>query len=101
MMSEKYRNLLLRLLEDVMIVSSWGISNITISEPKLSFNVDGFKYHGEVTIDALDESQYNVYLNGESVGRFKLNDLVPYLDRMIELSDSEYQKLFNQLFNNK
>lgn len=39
MIAENVRKLLLSLLKDEVIVASWGISNINISETQLSFQL--------------------------------------------------------------
>ena len=62
MIAENVRMLLLSLLKDEVVVASWGMTNIIISETKLSFSVNGFKYKGVVTIEENDSSNYEILL---------------------------------------
>ena len=92
MISENIRKLLLRLLSEDVIVASWGISDIKISETTLSFSVNGFKFQENVMIEALDICDgYNVCLNQSCIGHCKLDGIVTILDERIERSESSYQ----------
>ena len=49
-MNEKIKKTLIILLNDELIVASWGISNITINESYFEFIVSGIIYQGKVSI---------------------------------------------------
>lgn len=72
MIAENVRKLLLSLLKDEVIVASWGISNINISQTQLSLSVSGFKYQGRVTIIVKDGSDCEIFLAKENLGCFHL-----------------------------
>jgi hypothetical protein len=99
MITENIRNLLLRFLSEDVIVASWGISDINISDSSLSFHVDGFKFQGDVKIEGLDIcDEYKVCFYQEYIGHYKLDDIVSILDERIERSESCYQDFVKHLF---
>ena len=100
MIAENVRKLLLSLLKDEVIVASWGISNIIISETQLSFSVSGFKYQGGVTIEVKNGINCEVFLDKVKLGCFTFDKVVKVIDEKVENSVSCYHSFFNQLRNN-
>ena len=99
MIAENVRKLLLSLLKDEVIVASWGISNINISQTQLSFSVSGFKYQGCVTIIVKDGSDCEVFLDKENLGYFSFDKIVSVIDERVENSESCYHNFVKQLIN--
>lgn len=99
MIAENVRKLLLSLLKDEVIVASWGISNINISETQLSFTVSGFKYQGCVTIIVKDCSDCEVFLANENLGYFPFDKVVSVIDEKVENSENHYYNFVKQLIN--
>ena len=99
MITENIRKLLLSLLEDEVIVASWGISNINISEKEMSFSVYGFNYQGGVTIKVEDDSKCEVYLNRTKLGCFTFDKVVNIIDENVEKNVSRYHDFIKQLIN--
>ena len=98
MITENIRKLLLCFLSEDVIVASWGISDITISETTLSFSVNGFKFQGNVMIEAGDIcDEYSVSLNQSCIGHCKLDGIVTILDERIERSEPCYQEFVKHL----
>ena len=100
MIAENVRKLLLSLLKDEVIVASWGISNINISETQLSFSVSGFKYQGCVTIVVKDGAKCEVFLDKDKLGCFTFDRVVSVIDGRIEKNESCYHTFFNHFINN-
>ena len=42
--SKEMREILIELLTNNIVVTSWGITHLNISDAEISFEVDGFKY---------------------------------------------------------
>ena len=99
MIAENVRKLLLSLLKDEVIVASWGISNINISQTQLSFSVSGFKYQGRVTIIVKDGSDCEVFLAKKNLGCFPFDKVVSVIDEKVENSESCYHNFVKQLIN--
>ena len=78
-LSNSIRQALLTLLNQNIIVASWGLSNICIKE---SFFVEGFKYKGSVVISEFNDG-YKVIMNKHTLF-CKLDSLVINLDEFIE-----------------
>ena len=99
MISENIRMLLLCLLNDEVIVASWGISNINISKTKLSFSVCGFKYQGRVTITVRGSSNCEIFLNKAKLGCFNIDKVVSIIDENVENSEICYRDYVKQWIN--
>ena len=99
MIAENVRKLLLYLLKDEVIVASWGISNINISETQLSFSVSGFKYQGYVTITIKDGSDCEVIHEKKNLGCFPFDKVVSIIDEKVENSENCYHNFVKQLIN--
>lgn len=91
-MDAKIKEALIFLLGEEDIASSWGFSNITISDTSISFHVDGFIYKGGVCIRC-DNQCYHVTFDDGRTFSCSLYDLVSALDSSIEKNDSYIHNL--------
>lgn len=82
-MNEKIRTALISLLNEEVIVASWGFSSLTIKDTSFEFFVSGFIYQGKVTV-AVQESGYLISLDNGRVFKCAVNNLVKCLDSIIE-----------------
>ena len=82
-MNEIIKNALVTLLNDELIVASWGISNITVNESSFDFMVSGFIYQGKVSVSILNSNYLITFDNGYSE-ECNIDNLVHYLDSKIE-----------------
>lgn len=90
MLTDKIRILLLTLLQQDVIVASWGITDVVITSIKLSFFVYGFKYKGRVLIQARESDDlYDIYMGNQIIKSCKTEDIVSSLDSLIEC-DKDY-----------
>ncbi len=80
---------LIALLENKVIVASWGISNIVVNPTILKFDVDGMKYHGTVCVEVSGTSGYIIRIGDKSYNVCNSENLIKVLDENIECS-SEY-----------
>lgn len=92
-LSSEIRILLLTLLANDEIVSSWGVTDIDISFSSLSFNVNGFLYTGRVVITPDSLGSYSVKLATKTLGNIDLNRIVQMLDLEIEKSEDYIDNL--------
>ena len=92
-MKKETKALLAKLLEDEVIVLSWGITNIQISVSCVSFDVNGFKYKGTVSIE-LDNEGYRIVLKDKTVNS-SLDDIVTVLDNEIEKTGNYISDIIN------
>jgi hypothetical protein len=90
-MDEMIKNALIILLNNELIVASWGISNIAINESSFEFVVSGFIYQGKVSVSIKNSNYLITFENGCSV-ECNINDLVHCLDSKIEKT-SDYEKV--------
>lgn len=89
--SKEMREILIELLTNNIVVTSWGITHLNISDAEISFEVDGFKYKGIVSIVASAKQLYYEVRIGER--QFKdchLQDVVKMIDKEVEYG-STYQ----------
>lgn len=84
---------LITLLKEEEIVSSWGISDISIIDNKVSFKVEGFRYKGLVTIFSNGEGLLDVVLDSRSHKNVPIDNILAILDSEIELSDDYINEL--------
>lgn len=75
---------LITLLENKVIVASWGITNIIIKPSTLIFDVYGIKYKGTVSVDASETSGYIIQIGEETYSNCCIDTLVKILDIRIE-----------------
>lgn len=97
MIPKDIRELLLCLLYDEIIVSSWGISDINVTETIVSFYVAGFKYQGKVVIEVKDGSTYEIILDNEKLGCFTIDAIVKTIDERVEKSENCYRDFMKRL----
>jgi hypothetical protein len=87
-LSSGIKSVLLTFLEDELIISSWGLSCINITSNILRFNVDGIKYKGIVSIEALNDSDYIVTIGEQSYNVKGTKLIKEFIDEQIECSDN-------------
>lgn len=93
-MKIKIRMLIIELLKSQSIVESWGISSIDISNDSVSFDVIGFQFQGNVTLEYVS-NRYSIKLNNKVVSSAVLKDVVKTLDTLIEVGDMYYGDIMN------
>ena len=96
-MDKKLKNGLLCLLSEEEIVSSWGISNITIDENSINFNVDGFLYKGRISIKYVETYFEICFGCDKKVRCVDATELAEILDSNIEKTDNYQHDLENWL----
>ena len=89
-LNQKIKKLLIKLLENEVTVLSWGISNIQVSICNLSFEVNGFKYKGNVQI-TIENKGYRLIL--------KEKNIICSLDNIVSIMDNEIEKNENYMSN--
>lgn len=87
-LTHETKELILSLIRNKNIVCSWGIHNIIITSSAISFDVDGFKYKGQVEIKSNKSSYYSIYMNNQLACNCDIEHIVSQLDLMIETSES-------------
>ena len=96
-MNEFTRLAAITLLQNEIIVASWGIKNIVIEDKFLRFDVDGLKYQGKVTIQAKENGEYALFF-GQKLVTCRINSIVNTLDYLIERTDN-YTDDLEQILN--
>ena len=94
-MYDSIRKIALRLLQEDVIVASWGITNVRLFESHICFHVNGLKYNGVVEIKAKDCDEYEILLDGASIGKGHLDSIVDIIDNAVEKTDC-YQQLLEE-----
>lgn len=92
MLTEKIKNLLIILLQQEVVVASWGISEIEVTPSKVSFSVSGFKFNGEVIISVTDKDNQYVINIGSQIVYCDKEQIISLLDTLIE-RDNNYKEL--------
>lgn len=92
-LSSEIRILLLALLANDEIASSWGITDIDISFSSVSFNANGFLYTGRVVISPDSLDSYSIQLATKTLSNIDINKIVQVLDSEIEKSEDYIDKL--------
>lgn len=92
-MNDSIRRVALRLLQEDVIITSWGITNVRIFDSHISFQVNGLKYNGLVEIKAIDCNEYEIYLNETNIGHTHLDSVVDTIDNAVEKTDRYHQHL--------
>lgn len=87
-MNKNLKRVMVTLLKEKEIVSSWGISNILIRRNALYFKVDGFIYKGSICI-ICNTSYCEVKFENGKVIQCNVLDLLNVLDTAIE-KDGNY-----------
>lgn len=100
-MNKNVKKALVCLLTEEEKVSSWGITNITIEESSINFNVDGFLFKGRINI-TYDETYYEINFElGKKIRCIDAEELIDVLDSNIEKTDNYQHDLENWLFSVK
>ena len=86
-MNENIKRALVCLLNEKVIVTSWGINNISIKETSIEFDVCGFLYQGRVKVIPI-KSGYRIIVCNDDFFDCSLDELVRTLDSKIEKSDN-------------
>lgn len=86
-MDAKIRNLLLFFINEEEKVSSWGVSNISITETTIKFDVDGFIYSGSVIIKCSKILDYQITFDDGSEEYCSINNIIDVLDSKIERTE--------------
>ena len=95
MLIVQQKQLLCTLINDYIRVASWGITNISIDEEKISFNVNGFNYCGDIINKSDSSGCYNITKKKKKNIKCHLDELIDTLDRIIEASDDYLIQLEN------
>lgn len=93
-MRTEIRLLLVELLANRRIVESWGISSISIADNSVSFDVSGFQFQGNISLEFVS-GRYSIKLNNKTVSCVVLKDVVKILDILIEVGDMYYNDIVN------
>lgn len=84
------------LLQDEVIIASWGITNANIQDNSINFDVCGLKFTGTVIILG-NENEEVILLVGHNRIICKIDHLVQTLDYLIERTDNYIEDL-KQMF---
>lgn len=82
-MNEKIKMALASLLNEEVIIASWGFSDLTIKDTVFEFRVSGLIYQGKVTV-AVQESEYLICFENGNKFKCTIKNLVLCLDSVIE-----------------
>lgn len=91
-MNASIKNALIVFIEEKDIVSSWGITNISVNDYTIAFNVNGFIYSGSIVIFCNTSCYKIVFSDGKTI-ECSINELVSVLDTNIEYSQDYEKKL--------
>lgn len=94
-LNKSIRRAILALLEQNIVVISWGISSINIEDEYISFYVEGFKYKGMVKIIECD-GDYKIIFEDTTI-RCSIDNIVESLDMYIERTDNYERHIINHL----
>lgn len=89
-MNTHLRTMLQLLLVNPVIVGSWGITDIIISDESLSFTANGMKYEGVISVECeKDSPDYTIHCKSSGISYYhvNLNSLLKTLDNIIEQTD--------------
>jgi hypothetical protein len=87
-MNKNIKKALVYLLNEEVIVTSWGISNINIEDTSIGFEVSGFIYQGKVQVSLYNDDGYKINFDtGESV-ICSIEELTKTLDSKIERTEN-------------
>ena len=86
-MNRMIKKALICLLNNEVVVCSWGLTNININESSIEFDVFGFLYQGNVKISPI-EFGYRIDLGNNVFIESSLEDLVYKIDTLVEKSDN-------------
>lgn len=92
-LNKTIKSAMISLLNEEIVVTSWGISDISIKENSFCFHVDGFRYKGSVSIISNDLDTLDVELANKQIHNIKPEDILTTLDEIIEASDNYLDEL--------
>lgn len=94
-MNKEITNVWLQFLQNNLIVLSWGISQIKMTENSLAFVVNGTYYKGGITIECIEE-KFDIYFQEVDIKipSISVDDVVRVIDECIE--SNHQRKYFNQ-----
>lgn len=98
-MNEKIKKALVCLLNEEVIVTSWGVTNLNINDTSFMFEVSGFLFQGKVEVIPC-ESEYSIKLDNAEITKCSLEELVSTLDSKIERVDN-YESQLQEWLGNK
>ena len=88
--------MLIELLTNKIIVTSWGITNLKVSDAGISFEVDAFKYKGIISIVAsTKQNHYKLRIGERQFKDCHLKDVVEMIDKEVEYG-SNYQDVLKK-----
>ena len=101
-MNLNVRNLLLRILEEKEIVTSWGIGTIDFEENALSFSVNGFNYRGivNITVKSLTYVDITFTDKHKTICNIDISSVVTIIDREVEVTNDYCQSIKDWLRDN-
>ena len=78
------------LLEQEIVIASWGISSVSMLDNAISFHVAGLRYSGEVIISPISETLlcHVSFLENSQSYDIDYQQLVARLDELIEKTDN-------------
>lgn len=83
--SKEIKEAIVMLLNNSIIVSSWGISDFFVEEDFISFYVDGLKYKGVININVSNSrSNFNIQIGERNIIGCELSMLVETIDKEVE-----------------
>jgi hypothetical protein len=97
-LAKNIRKLLLILLTDNITVSSWGISNISISDLSIIFNVNAMKYKGVIEIIPIEDNYCLIKIGRVFLKRSSIGNVIKCIDMEIE-NDKNYKKKLENWLN--
>ena len=98
-MIDTIKLLAIKLLQEEVVIASWGITKVEIEDSCLRFNVNGLKYSGSIIITVLDNKNYEVIFGEHSQGIYQLEDILSFLDNAIEKTDRYKQDVEKCIMN--
>lgn len=91
-MNRDLKALLAEFIANRLIVESWGIEDLKVSESGISFFAYGLLYQGNIRI-LFDNEGYGIFLSGVYIKTVEIGRLVKELDSLIEYDIDYNQKL--------
>ena len=85
-MNRRMKELIENLLENKIVLQSWGIANIQIQDSSITFDVNGMKYCGPVFISIV-RNGYEVRLDSKSF-EVSSGNIISALDNEIEKTNN-------------
>ena len=73
-MNSKIKQALVILLNEEVRIASWGLSNISITETSIMFDVDGFIYSGRIIIKSCKKTSYQITFNDGSTENIEVTN---------------------------